>query len=1230
MKKTACLILLVLVSLRIIPCGTAAAASGKLTVMIYMCGSNLESGYGSASADLQEIFAACADNPDLTVLVMAGGSSGWVTQYSPNELTLVEIRGRRQRVVRRLPAMSMGLSEPLTTLLQLGPGLCPADRYALILWNHGGGPLEGVCYDERYGMDRLSIRELSDALAASPFSSGSRLSWIGFDACLMASVEVAGTCAPYADYMIASQETEPARGWDYAFLSSAGTDAEETGRRILACYDASQTEKDMYTLSLIRLDRIPAVEAATNAFFAEAFDALNASSFSEISRSRLNTKGFGRASTASDYDLVDLYDLAAQTAFTAPGCASALQDALADAVACAVGNQDRAHGLSVWYPFYNKEMYVREWRETYGEMDLLPDYRRYLARYDTIWNGDRLADWSGLDGRADPLTPEGTQTVEITLTEEQLLHFGSASCMILQDYGSGEIYNNIYAIEDAVLDGNTLSAAYSFEALYAVDENGVIETWPIPFVVRDGYYLIYALLGNSSVMNSAWDENSYESTSVLIRCRRNDETNALEIMDILPITGDGDTVNLGRESIVPDPETWPFISFVCIPRVKTATLSGNLLPFSNWQANRLSEFNLNVIDADGRTHSLLETSVLLSDETALPEGYHHVTEADNRRPWSLRFLPVNSAGKNLAAQFVLRDTQGNEWGSSLIPLDSPDVVAEVPLDAEWTVGDCVIRPFALKAVRNASVEGIVLRAYVENHAAVPVYTGFANPILNRFTCPENILFSTREIRSGETGIADVMIPVSALQGMDESAVHSVSVIPFIYLKESGGNTSVAGQRVSFTAELDLSGLRLPDRPDPDNDYPEADQIIFNVLHIEPAEDDLLRGQAVIVNNTSSDMQLAFYRMNEDYRAVFRVNDMQLRDCLRAPSRIDLMGGGGKCVFDFSVILPPDRTLGFLPDAEGPAERELTEITVCGFRVEVADSIDNLGDVKLKRASVTIPLDEPLVLDVPVRLVFSDGPVARQDAPEEPSPDPEDADEPPPAGTDPYPFLSETLSVPEEPQQYAVTLRYPLDADALKRLDKAVACLVLPRSDRPDLYNLLAYLDLPPYRDGDAAAMDFCGLLPFLNASGQAIPCVVYEEATGFGYGLVSPVYIAGIPGRPEDSRNQLLNEVYIALDAAAGTARLAEYTLKPFKTNYGDTHTVAFYHHLIRYDPVGPVLDLGYQGPEERGGAAEPLSGQLKLRLRPAAELQPEVIFHLEFSDGTVRIDKRSWQEAVR
>ena len=56
---------------------------------------------------------------------------------------------------------------------------------------------------------------MSDAFSAS--FDGQPFELIGFDACLMASVEMASVASPYAKYMVASEEVEPGSGWDYGY-----------------------------------------------------------------------------------------------------------------------------------------------------------------------------------------------------------------------------------------------------------------------------------------------------------------------------------------------------------------------------------------------------------------------------------------------------------------------------------------------------------------------------------------------------------------------------------------------------------------------------------------------------------------------------------------------------------------------------------------------------------------------------------------------------------------------------------------------------------------------------------------------------------------------------------------------------------------------------------------------------------------------------------------------------
>ena len=82
------------------------------------------------------------------------------------------------------------------------------------------------------------------------------LSWIGFDACLMSSVETAAAMKPYAGYMIASQETEPGFGWHYSFLKDIEKDRNgaETGKRIIDAYFENAPDSgELMTLSCVDL-----------------------------------------------------------------------------------------------------------------------------------------------------------------------------------------------------------------------------------------------------------------------------------------------------------------------------------------------------------------------------------------------------------------------------------------------------------------------------------------------------------------------------------------------------------------------------------------------------------------------------------------------------------------------------------------------------------------------------------------------------------------------------------------------------------------------------------------------------------------------------------------------------------------------------------------------------------------------------------------------------------------
>lgn len=118
----------------------------------------------------------------------------------------------------------------------------PAERYVLIMSDHGAGWMGGWNDDAPVEGSSLSINEIDQALAEIVERAGiGQFELVGFDACLMAQVEAISTLAPLARYAVASEEVEPSLGWAYAsFLGDLAENPAMSGadlaRRIVASY----------------------------------------------------------------------------------------------------------------------------------------------------------------------------------------------------------------------------------------------------------------------------------------------------------------------------------------------------------------------------------------------------------------------------------------------------------------------------------------------------------------------------------------------------------------------------------------------------------------------------------------------------------------------------------------------------------------------------------------------------------------------------------------------------------------------------------------------------------------------------------------------------------------------------------------------------------------------------------------------------------------------------------
>ena len=296
----------------------AEGERAKRTILLYICGADLEESCAMATYNLKQVMKArFSADEDIKCVVMTGGSYEWYMESdylrdpddlglsvyedtdeytisaeynqlweargaddpeNPSTLTLLDADGITGAPGTAVPSEEELMTDPevLKAFINYGVMNYPAEKYDLILWDHGGGPTGGFGLDEhdywRYMTFADIIDALSDNLVVDSDSDGApdgRFDFINFDACLMSSVELCFALADYTDYYIASPETEPGYGQYYTdWLNQLGRDPDydtfELGKifvdSFIDFYSVGEGEGDFGTLSVIDLQKLIAPE----------------------------------------------------------------------------------------------------------------------------------------------------------------------------------------------------------------------------------------------------------------------------------------------------------------------------------------------------------------------------------------------------------------------------------------------------------------------------------------------------------------------------------------------------------------------------------------------------------------------------------------------------------------------------------------------------------------------------------------------------------------------------------------------------------------------------------------------------------------------------------------------------------------------------------------------------------------------------------------------------------
>ncbi|MBQ3798373.1 MAG: peptidase C11 [Butyrivibrio sp.] len=372
------------------------------TILVFMCGADLESRSAMATKDIQEMLAADLGDK-INLIVYTGGARQWQNNVISSQTNQIyQIKGGKLVSLNdNVGNLPMTKPDTLSAFIKWGAANFPADRYHLIFWDHGGGSTGGYGYDEKFTTaGAMSLAGINKALK----DGGVTFDIVGFDTCLMATVENALVVSNYSDYLVASEETEPGVGWYYTdWLTALGKDtsmaATEIGKNIIdsftyACAQTCPGQKT--TLSLIDLAELSETVPAELADFSkDTTEMISSDQFQTVSDARSQTREFAASSKIDQVDLVDFaYRMGTKES-------KELAEALKSAIKYnkTSTNMTNAYGLSIYFP-YKKASKVDSMVDTYEDIGMDEDYAKCIQSFASLGVAGQVA--SGGTGSAMP------------------------------------------------------------------------------------------------------------------------------------------------------------------------------------------------------------------------------------------------------------------------------------------------------------------------------------------------------------------------------------------------------------------------------------------------------------------------------------------------------------------------------------------------------------------------------------------------------------------------------------------------------------------------------------------------------------------------------------------------------------------------------------------------------------------------------------------------------------
>lgn len=483
-----------------------------VTVMIYMNGSDLESDDQEATTDLTEMIRA-GSSDQVHVVVQTMGTKSWSKKYkiASNRSQRYEITDGGLKLLQDdLGQLDCTTSQTLGDFVKWSAATYPADRYILMFWDHGGGPVYGFGYDQ-WNDDEyacLSVDEMQEGLR----NAGVYFDFIGMDCCIMSTLETCCALYDYCDYMILSEDFESGLGWSYTgwlkeLYRNPSISTVTLGKKI--CDDfikANETESDgdESILALIDQSMMKVLyNSWVNFAYANEKELLNANYSRTVSpkgRGRVLpalSRGFGDwwnfgFSEEEDYSLSDYYitDIMAVAQNIQSDESDMLQSALAQTlvyVGTTAGDADLT-GIAVTLPYSDSNFYS-EMAAVFRNIGMDTEYVSWLKNFTGVsgsssdsYYDNKDYDWDGWEEYEDEYDWEDSSLLDLILNEL----FSDDEDW--DDWDYEDSYNNWYDDDDWDYDEDDGSYYYEGDDWYWDDWDYYEEDDYHHGGYHDGYY----------------------------------------------------------------------------------------------------------------------------------------------------------------------------------------------------------------------------------------------------------------------------------------------------------------------------------------------------------------------------------------------------------------------------------------------------------------------------------------------------------------------------------------------------------------------------------------------------------------------------------------------------------------------------------------------------------------------------------------------------------------------